>query len=113
MSSCALHDRLEPAESHRDQLPNTDLSIRPFVDHREPLCLVPAQRQNDGNSPLIDGDRVLDDLRRRAMTAIAERDHADILCHTPLIPDPVSVTMPCKLANARLAPIELKLCNSG
>ena len=42
MGSCALHDRLEPAEPHRDQLPNTGLSIRPFVDHREPLCLVRA-----------------------------------------------------------------------
>jgi hypothetical protein len=46
MGSRALHDRLEPAEPHRDQLPNTGLSIRPFVDHREPLCLVRAQRQN-------------------------------------------------------------------
>ena len=34
MGRCALHDRLEPAEPHRDQLPNTGLSIRPFVDHR-------------------------------------------------------------------------------
>ena len=39
VGSCALHDRLEPAEPHRDQLPNTGLSIRPFIDHREPLCL--------------------------------------------------------------------------
>ncbi|HEV3060281.1 MAG TPA: hypothetical protein VGY48_18710, partial [Vicinamibacterales bacterium] len=34
MGSCALHDRLEPAEPHPDQFPNTGLSIRPFVDHR-------------------------------------------------------------------------------
>jgi hypothetical protein len=34
-----LRDRLEPAEPHRDQFPNTGLSIRSFVDHREPLCL--------------------------------------------------------------------------
>jgi len=28
MGSCALHDRLEAAEPHRDQFPNTGLSIR-------------------------------------------------------------------------------------
>ena len=28
MGSCALYDRLEPAEPHRDQFPNTGLSIR-------------------------------------------------------------------------------------
>ena len=28
--SCALHDRLEPAEPHPDQFPNTGLSIRPL-----------------------------------------------------------------------------------
>ena len=50
MGSCALHDRLEPAEPHRDQFPNTGLSIRPFVDHSEPLRLVRAQRQNDPSS---------------------------------------------------------------
>jgi len=44
MGTCALHDRLKPAESHLDQFPNTGLSIRPFVDHREPLRLVRAQR---------------------------------------------------------------------
>jgi hypothetical protein len=53
MGSCALHDCLEPAEPHRDQLPNTGVSSRPFVDHREPLCLVRAQRQNDPSSGLI------------------------------------------------------------
>src|ERR1700751_2571170 len=35
MGSCVLHNRLEPAEPHRDQLPNTGLSIRPFVDLAE------------------------------------------------------------------------------
>ena len=30
MGRCALHYRLEPAEPHRDQLPNTGLSIRPL-----------------------------------------------------------------------------------
>ena len=50
MGSCALHDRLEPAEPHLDQFPYTGLSIRPFVDHREPLRLVRAQRQNDPSS---------------------------------------------------------------
>ena len=43
MGSRALHDRLEPAEPDPDQFPNTGLSIRPFVDHREPLYLVRAQ----------------------------------------------------------------------
>jgi hypothetical protein len=37
---------------------------------------------------------VLDDLGRKAMTAVAERSHADILSDTPLAPDRVSVTMP-------------------
>ena len=44
MGSRALHDRLEPAEPHLDQFPNTGLSIRPFVDRREPLRLVRAER---------------------------------------------------------------------
>ena len=42
----------------------------------------------------IKPDRVLDDLGRGAMAAVAERSHADILPDTPLAPDPVSVTMP-------------------
>ena len=63
MGSCALHDRLEPAEPHRDQLPNTGLSIRPFVDHREPLCLVRAQRQNDPSS----GFDLIEDRRRQSL----------------------------------------------
>ena len=42
MGSRALHDRLEPDEPHPNQFPNTGLSIRPFVDHREPLRLFPA-----------------------------------------------------------------------
>jgi len=35
----------------------------------------------------------MDDLGREAMTAVAERSHADILADPPLAPDPVSVTM--------------------
>jgi hypothetical protein len=40
VGSCALHSRLEPAAPHPDQFPNTGLSIRPFVDHREPNSAV-------------------------------------------------------------------------
>jgi hypothetical protein len=40
---------------------------------------------------------VLDDLGREAMTAVAERSHADILTHQPLSADPVSVTMPSQI----------------
>src|SRR6478672_10389361 len=43
-------ERLEPAEPHPDQFPNTGLPIRPFVDHREPLRRARAQRQNDPSS---------------------------------------------------------------
>ena len=53
----ALHDRLEPAEPHPDQFPTTGPSIRPFVDHREPLCLVRVQRQNDPS--------IMDEARER------------------------------------------------
>src|SRR5690348_15379257 len=42
----------------------------------------------------IKPDRVLDDLGREAMAAVAERRHVDILPDTPSAPDPVSVTMP-------------------
>ena len=63
MGSCALHDRLEPAEPHPDQFPNTGLSIRPFVDHREPLRLVRAQRQNDPSS----GFDLIEDRRRQSL----------------------------------------------
>jgi hypothetical protein len=35
----------------------------------------------------IEPDRVLDDLRREAMAAVAERSHADILPDTSLAPD--------------------------
>src|SRR6202030_1019428 len=42
----------------------------------------------------IEPDRVLDDLGRESMAAVAERAHADILSDTPLASDPVSVTMP-------------------
>jgi hypothetical protein len=44
-------------------LPNTGLSIRPFVDHREPLCLVRAQRQNDPSS----GFDLIEDRRRQSL----------------------------------------------
>src|SRR5580692_57520 len=63
MGSCALHDRLEPAEPHPDQFLNTGLSIRPFVDHREPLRLVWAQRQNDPSS----GFDLIEDRRRQSL----------------------------------------------
>src|SRR5260370_4098760 len=42
----------------------------------------------------IEPDRVLDDLGREAMAAVADRNHAHILPDMPLAPDPVSVTMP-------------------
>ena len=63
MGSCALHDRLKPAEPHPDQFPNIGLSIRPFVDHREPLRLVWAQRQNDPSS----GFDLIEDRRRQSL----------------------------------------------
>ena len=47
-----------------------------------------AQREAE-----IQPDRVLDDLVREAMAAVAERGHADTLPNRPLTPDPVSVTM--------------------
>src|SRR6516162_8905935 len=42
----------------------------------------------------VEPNRVLDDLEREAMAAVAKRGHADILADQPLSPDPVSVTMP-------------------
>ena len=39
------------------------------------------------SEPEIEPDRVLDDFRREAMAAVAERSHADILPDTPLAPD--------------------------
>ena len=60
IGSCAL---LEPAEPHPDQFPNTGLSIRPFVDHGEPLRLVRAQRQNDPSS----GFDLIEDRRRQSL----------------------------------------------
>ena len=63
MGSRALHDRLEPAEPHPDQFPNTGLSIRPFVDHREPLRRVRAQRQNDPSSRFD----LIEDRRRQSL----------------------------------------------
>src|ERR1700724_3173127 len=53
------------------------------------LDIAVAQREAE-----IEPDRVLDDLGWEAMTAVAERSHAEILPDTPLTPDPVSVTMP-------------------
>jgi hypothetical protein len=41
----------------------------------------------------IQPNRVLDDLGREAMAAVAERSHGVILPDTPLAPEPVSVTM--------------------
>src|SRR5215469_8286396 len=63
LGSRALHDRLEPAEPHPNQFPNTGLSIRPFVDHREPLRLFRAQRQNDPSS----GFDLIEDRRRQSL----------------------------------------------
>jgi hypothetical protein len=42
----------------------------------------------------IEPDRVLDDLGREPMAAVAKRSHPGILPDTSLAPDPVSVTMP-------------------
>jgi hypothetical protein len=44
----------------------------------------------------IEPDRVLDDLGREAMAAVAEWAHTDILSDTPLASDAVSVTMPIR-----------------
>src|ERR1700746_2262085 len=52
----------------------------------------------------IEPDRVLDDLGREAMAAVAERAHADILSDTPLASDPVSVTMPSWLTSSPCEP---------
>ena len=56
---------------------------------QQPLDVAIAQGQAE-----IEPDRVLNDLGREAMAAVAERSHADILPDTPLAPDPVSVKMP-------------------
>jgi hypothetical protein len=53
------------------------------------LDIAVAQREAE-----IEPDRVLNDLGREAMAAVAERAHADILSDTPLASDPVSMTMP-------------------
>ena len=42
----------------------------------------------------IEPNRVLDDLGREAMPAVAERSHPDILSDPPLASVPISVTMP-------------------
>jgi hypothetical protein len=53
----------------------------------------------------IQPNRVLDDLGREAMAAVAERSHAVILSDTPLAPDPVSPLQRCGMlcAGAELA----------
>ena len=57
----------------------------------------------------IEPDRVLNDLGREAMAAVAERSHADILPDTPLAPDPVSVKMPLSRIWPILEPFGLTL----
>jgi hypothetical protein len=52
----------------------------------------------------IEPDRVLDNLGREAMAAVAERSHADILSDTPLNPDLVSVTKPSRELTSADAP---------
>ena len=49
-------------------------------------------------------NRVLDNLGREAMAAVAEWSHADILPDAPLAPDPVSVTMPSQPHDVRASP---------
>jgi hypothetical protein len=51
----------------------------------------------------IKPDRVLDDLGREAMAAVAERAPTHILSNTPLAPDPVSVTMPLPAPSLQMA----------
>src|SRR6516225_9719654 len=69
-------------------------SAHRFVGDIEPafgqqfLDIAVAQGESE-----IEPDRVLDDLGREAMAAVAERSHVDILSDTPLAPDLVSVTM--------------------
>jgi hypothetical protein len=58
----------------------------------------------------IKPDRVLDDLGREVMAAVAERRHVDILPDTPLAPDPVSVTMPEPLFLTRLLDAQAERC---
>ena len=66
-----------------------------FIGDVEPSCgqqfLDIAVAQGEAE---IEPNRVLDDLPREAIAAVAERGNAVILSDTPLAPDPVSVTMP-------------------
>src|SRR4029077_4240937 len=66
-----------------------------FIGDVEPSCgqqfLDIAVAQGEAE---IEPDRVLDDLGRGAMAAVAELSHADILPDALLAPDPVCVTMP-------------------
>jgi hypothetical protein len=76
------------AQPSRDR--GTELQRPPhrFVGNVEPslgqqlLDVAVAQGEAE-----IEPDRVLDDLRREAMAAVAERSHADILPDTSLAPD--------------------------
>jgi len=63
-------------------------------------------------STQIKPDRVLDDLGREAVAAVADRSHADILSDTPPAPAAVSVTMPRVLLLGGLA-LWIGLCTFG
>ena len=84
---------MQPSRDRRTELQHP--APHRFVGDVEPsfgqqfLDIAIAQGEEE-----IQPDRVLDDLGRKAMTAVAERSHADILSDTPLAPDRVSVTMP-------------------
>ena len=85
----------QPSRDRRTELQHP--SPHRFVGDVEPsfgqqfLDIAVAQGEAE-----IEPDRVLDDLGREAMAAVAERAHADILSDTPLASDPVSVTMPLR-----------------
>jgi hypothetical protein len=87
--------RATPTQASRDR--GTELQypaphrfvggVEPFLG-QQLLDITVAQGEAE-----IEPDRVLDDLGREAMAAIAERSDADILPDTPWLPDPLSVTM--------------------
>jgi hypothetical protein len=90
--------RATPTQPSRD--PRTELqhpAPHRFVGDVEPsfgqqlLDIAVAQSEAE-----IEPDRVLDDLGREAMAAVAERSHPGILPYSPL-PTPVSVTVPGSL----------------
>ena len=95
------------------------------LQHPSPHCFVGDVEPSFGQQFLdiavaqgeaeIEPDRVLDDLGREAMAAVAERAHADILSDTPLASDPVSVTMPWSLTSLRekLIKIGAKVVSHG